>query len=233
MSRRADFIPRSDAEFNVWFRNFCDKIMANPAAYGVLPDELAILQAADAAWKTDYPAYVADQNKARASTGVKDASRIDSESAGRRLSKRIQSQKGTTDSQRAELGINVPDRIRTPLAEQIVLETPAPVIQVKCTASKTVRIDWYPSQTEGQSEALPKGIDGLALWLAVLPLGGGPADIPADKKQWRFLAMDSNSPYIHNVRNDATVTMAYKAQWFDMKMRMGPFGQPVIVAVTP
>jgi hypothetical protein len=64
-------------------------------------------------------------------------------------------------------------------------------------------------------------------------LGGGPADIPTDKKQWRFLTMDTNSPYIHNVKNDTTITMAYKAQWFDGKMRMGPFCQPVIVAVTP
>ena len=67
MSRRADYIPRSDADFNKWFRNFCDRIIANPAAYGVLPDELAELQAVYAAWQTDYPAHVADQNKARAS----------------------------------------------------------------------------------------------------------------------------------------------------------------------
>jgi len=235
MSRRADFIPRSDAEFNVWFMNFCDKIMANPADYGVLPDELAELTAAYAAWKTNYPAYVADQNQARASRAVKDASRVDSESAGRRIASRIQPRQETTDSQRAGLGINVPDRIRTPLAEEIVLETPPPVIKAQCIASKTVRIDWYPSQAEGQSEALPKGIDGIAIWVADLPAGtlaqvsGG---LPTGK-QWRLLGMDSNSPYMHNVGNNATVTLVYKAQWFDKQKRMGPFCAPVIVAVTP
>ena len=228
-----NFIPRTDGDFNAWFRNFCDRIIANPATYGVSPEDLAALQAVYTDWLLKYPKHITDQTTARASAGDKDNSRDAAESVGRRLARLIQARMGTTNAQRGELNITVPDLVKTTLSEQIVLETPAPVIQVKCTASKTVRIDWYPSQTEGQSEALPKGIDGLALWLAEMPLGGSPADIPADKKQWRFLAMDTNSPYIHNVGNSSTVTLAYKAQWFDKKMRMGPFCQPVIVAVTP
>lgn len=226
MSRRADYIPRSDSDFDAWFRNFCDRVIANPAAYGILPDDLAKLQAVYAAWQTDYPTHIADQNKAHASAETKDASRVDSESVGRQLAKLIQSRKETTDSQRAELGMNVPDRIWTPLAEQIILTTPPPVIKARCIESKTVRIDWYPDQAEGQSEALPKGIDGVAIWVAK-------DGIPKDKSQWRFLALDTNSPYIHNARNDATITLAYKAQWFDKRKRMGPFCNPVIVAVTP
>jgi len=226
MSRRADYIPRSDGDFNVWLKNVCERISATPAAYGVLPDELAELQTVYAAWQTDYRAHVADQNKAHGSTEVKDASRDEAESVGRRLSKLIQSRKGTTDAQRQELGFTVQDTTRTPLAEQIVLTEPPPVIKAKCTESKTVRIDWYPSQAEGQSEALPMGIDGVAIWVAE----GG---IPGDKQQWRFLALDTNSPYVHNVRNDATITLAYKAQWFDRRKRMGPFCSPVVVAVTP
>ncbi|HAH31730.1 MAG TPA: hypothetical protein DCL44_05385 [Elusimicrobia bacterium] len=100
------------------------------------------------------------------------------------------------------------------------------MIKALCTGPKTVRIDWSPSHDSGDSAALPKGIDGVAIWVA----DGG---IPSTKDKWRFLALDTNSPYIHNVRNDMTVTLAYKAQWFDKKKRMGPFGDPVIVAVTP
>ena len=123
------------------------------------------------------------------------------------------------------LGGREKDTQPTPLSEQIVLTTPAPVIKAKCTESKTVRIDWYPDQAPGQSEALPHGIDGINIWVAE----GG---IPSDESQWRFLAMDTNSPYIHNVANDVTVTLAYKAQWFDRRKRMGPFCDPVVVAVT-
>jgi len=124
------------------------------------------------------------------------------------------------------LGGREKDTQPTPLSEQIVLTTPPPVIQAKCTGPKTVRIDWYPTQAPGESEALPQGIDGVNIWVAE----GG---IPSDESQWRFLAMDTNSPYIHNVGNESSATMAYKAQWFDRRKRMGPFGSPALVAVTP
>jgi len=123
------------------------------------------------------------------------------------------------------LGITVPDLTKTPLSEQIVLTTPPPIIEAKCTGAKTVRIDWYPTQAPGESEALPQGINGVSIFVAE----GG---IPSDESQWRFLALDTNSPYVHNAGNDSTVTLAYKAQWFDRRKRMGPFGNPVVVAVT-
>jgi hypothetical protein len=123
------------------------------------------------------------------------------------------------------LGGREKDISPTPLSDQIVLTTPPPIIEAKCTGPKTVRIDWYPTQAPGQSEALPQGIDGVNIWVAE----GG---IPSDESQWRFLAMDTNAPYIHNVANDTTVTLAYKAQWFDKRKRMGPFCNPVVVAVT-
>jgi hypothetical protein len=226
MSSRKDYIPDTDSGFNAWFRNFCDRIIADPARYEVLPDDLAELQAAYASWQVSYPAHITTQNAARAAAEVKDSDRDKGESVGRRVTKWVQARKSTTDAKREELGITVPDRTRTPLSEQIVQETPPPVIQAKCTASKTVRIDWYPDQTEGQSEALPQGIDGVSIWVAE----GG---IPTDDSKWRFLAMDTNSPYIHNVANDSVVTLAYKAQWFDRRVRRGPFCGPVKVAVTP
>jgi len=225
MARIPDYIPRTDGVFNGWFRNFCDRIIATPAAYGVLPADLTDLQGVYADWLLKYPAHTTAQTTARAAAETKDDSRDESESVGRRLAKLIQARKETTNAQREELGITVADTTKTPLSEQIVLSTPPPVIQAKCTGPKTVRIDWYPTQAPGESEALPQGIDGVNIWVAE----GG---IPSDESQWRFLAMDTNSPYIHNVANDVTVTLAYKAQWFDRRKRMGPFCDPVVVAVT-
>jgi hypothetical protein len=214
-----------DGYFNVWFINFCVRILANPAAYGVSPEDLADLTAVYADWQVDYPAHTTAQTTARAAAEKKDGTRDEGESVGRRIAKLIQARKATTDTQRAELGITVPSGTRTPLSDQIVLTTPAPVIKAKCTESKTVRIDWYPDQAPGESEALPHGIYGVHIWVAE---GGN----PSDESQWRFLATDTNSPYVHNVANDATITMAYKAQWFDRRGRKGPFGAPIVVAVT-
>jgi hypothetical protein len=220
-----EYMPTKDGAFHPWYKNFCDRIIADPARYGVLPADLADLTAIYTEWLTDYPAHITAQSTARAAAEKKDDTRDESESVARRLVKLIQAWKNMTDAKRQELGITVLDTTRTPLSEQIVLTEPPPILEAKCTGAKTVRLDWYPTQAPGESEALPQGIDGVNIWVAE----GG---IPSDESQWRFLAMDTNSPYVHNVANDVTVTLAYKAQWFDKRKRMGPFCNPVVVAVT-
>jgi hypothetical protein len=226
MARISDYIPRTDADFNLWQANFVGKVTLTPADYGLTPAEVMDLAADAAAWTTALNALILTQNATRGAAETKDDTRDTLESEIRTLTNRIQSWKDITNAKREELDITVRKTTRTPLSDQIVLVTPPPVIQAKCTGPKTVRIDWYPTQAPGESEALPQGIDGVNIWVAE----GG---IPSDDSQWRFLAMDTNSPYIHSVGNESTMTLAYKAQWFDRRKRMGPFCDPVLVAVTP
>jgi hypothetical protein len=225
MVSRKDYIPDPDGDFHQWQKNLVDLIAADPAAYGLTPAEATQLTSLQTTWRTAYHSHITAHNNAQAAAETKEESRDGLESGIRILVRKIQANPSVTDAQREQLGITVPDKIKTPLSEQIVLETPPPVIQAKCTGPKTVRIDWYPTQAPGESEALPQGIDGIGIWVAE----GG---IPADPGMWRFLAMDTNSPYIHNAGNAATVTLAYKAQWFDRRKRVGPFCGPVTVAVT-
>ena len=200
-----DYMPKTKADFELWQANFVDKVTTTPAAYGLLPADVVDVAADSTAWQASLAALTVAQNASKAAAQTNDEDMDALKSELRSLVKRIQARKATTDAQRQELGITVPDTTRTPLSEQIVLTTPPPVIQAKCTGPKTVRLDWYPTQAPGESEALPQGIDGVNIWVAE----GG---IPSDESQWRFLAMDTNSPYIHNVGNDSTVTLAYKAQ---------------------
>ncbi|MFH1231287.1 MAG: hypothetical protein V1709_07305 [Planctomycetota bacterium] len=219
------YIPSTDADFEIWQANFVAKVVATPTAYGLVAADVIDVAADSTDWQTDLAALVVAQNAAKGAAEEKDEARDALESEIRSLVKRIQARPATTDAQREELGITVPDLTRTPLSEQIVLTTPPPIVEAKCTGAKTVRIGWYPTQDPGESEALPQGINGVSIFYAE----GG---IPSDESQWKFLALDTNSPYIHNVANDATITIAYKAQWFDRRKRMGPFGNPVVVAVT-
>jgi len=221
-----DFLPKTKGGFNLWQANFVAKVVLTPEAYGLLAVDVANLAAYSAAWQTSLATLTVAQNasKGAAETNDEDMDVLGSEI--RNLTKRIQARRETTDAQKEGLGITVADTTRTPISEQIVLAEPPPIIEAKCTGPKTVRIDWYPSQAPGESEALPQGIDGVGIWVAT----GG---IPTDPALWQFLALDTNSPYIHNVRNAATVTLAYKAQWFDRRKRFGPFCNPVVVAVTP
>ena len=219
------YIPQSDPGFDAWQNNFVTYVNANASALGITPAEVAELIGTRVAWNTSYSMNITAHNAARGATEAKDNSRDAHESVIRKLTKKVQAREETTDVQREALDITVPDTTRTPLSEQIVLTEPPPRVEAICTAPKQVRVDWYPTPVDTESEAKPQGIDGVAIWYAE----GG---IPADESGWRFLALDTNSPYVHNVGNDETVTLAYKSQWFDRRKRMGPFCDPVTVAVT-
>ena len=220
-----DYIPQSDPAFNAWQEIFINYAIANSMALGISISEKMELQSAGMGWTTHYLTHINAQNAAKGATENKEENKDTLESVIRQLTKKIQARAETTDAQREALGITVPDTTLTPLSENIVLTEPPPRVEAICTAPKQVRVDWYPSAVGTESKAKPQGIDGVAIWYAE----GG---IPADESGWRFLALDTNSPYVHNVGNDASITLAYKAQWFDRRKRMGPFCDPVTVAVT-
>ena len=221
----ADYIPQSDPGFDTWQNVFVNYVQTNATALGITPTEVSELIGTRMGWNTNFANSVTAQNAARGAVESKDDSRDTHESVIRQLTKKIQARKETTDAQREALGITVPDTTRTPLSENIVLSEPPPVLEAVCTAPQQVRLNWRPSVVGTNSEAKPQGIDGVAIWYAE----GG---IPSDESLWRFLALDTNTPYVHNVGNTGSVTIAYRAQWFDKRKRMGPFGNPVTVAVT-
>lgn len=222
---RKGYIPGPDGDFNTWQDNFVNYVNTNWSALGISTSEKTELTGTRIGWNTNYANHITAKNAARGAAETKDDSRDTHETVIRQLTKKIQARKETTDAQREALGITVPDTTLTPLSEQIVLNEPPPVIEGVCTAPRQVRLDWRPSVVGTDSEAKPQGIDGVAIWYAE----GG---IPTDESLWRFLALDTNTPYVHNVGNTGSVTIAYRAQWFDRRKRMGPFGNPVTVAVT-
>ena len=220
-----NYIPGPDGDFDTWQNNFVNYVIANSMALGISMSEKDELVGTRIGWNTNYANSVTAKNAARGAVESKEDSRDTHESKIRQITKGVQARPETTDAQREGMGITVPDTTPTPLSEQIVLNESPPVLEAVCTAPGQVRLDWRPSVVGTDSEAKPQGIDGVAIWYAE----GG---IPTDIAEWRFLALDTNTPYTHNVGNAESVTIAYRAQWFDRRKRMGPFGNPVTVAVT-
>jgi len=219
-----DYIPKPDSSFNTWQQNYVNYAVANALALGLTPVEITTLQGEQLQWITAYNNHIVAQNTARGAQATKDDERDELEAIIRTLTKKIQARTETTNMQRESLGITIPDTTRTPIPPELVLTTPPPMIEIRCTAPKTVTINWYPSSVGGSSDAIPQGLDGVAIYYAVKTDG--------EPLEFKFLAMDTNTPYIHNVENAETVTLVYKAQWFDKRKRLGPFSAEVRVAVT-
>ncbi|MBI4723100.1 MAG: hypothetical protein HY769_08950, partial [Candidatus Stahlbacteria bacterium] len=78
----------------------------------------------------------------------------------------------------------------------------------------------------------PFGIYGARIWYfisGIIP--GALTEPPIGMAGWQLLADDTCSPYIHQVAN-APMTISYKAQWFDKRMRLGPLCDPVTVTIS-
>lgn len=221
----ADYIPASDSMFDEWGRTFYEYCLASAASLGLLADDVRAIQDAYDEWHSAYSDHQNARNAARGAAELKDEQRDGAEEVFRRFTKIIQARPETTDSDREGLGITVPDRTRTALAAQMVLANEAPLVLVDHSLRGQTIIHFGPNPSNERENALPQGMRGSKIWYHI----GG---LPETEDEWKWLADDTNSPYTHIIRGDKALTLAYRAQYFDRRMRLGPFGDPVVVTIS-
>jgi len=219
-----DYLPDREADLWAYAVQFSSFASANQVALnfsvaqtGELATRLAAALAAkdDAFDKLDlYESAVGVKNEAKAA--LVEYIRL--------LVQKYQNDPDATNAGREGLNITIPDTTPTPLSPSVIEQLLPPVLEVVCNAPQRATVTWHPA-AGSESDALPAGIAGISIHVAEKATDGtvGP---------FQWLALDSNSPYVHNVGNAATVTKVYRAQWYDRLKRMGPFGDMVEVAVT-
>jgi len=220
-----NYIPAADAQFDEWMANFAAYVNAHGAALGLSPAEVTSVQTANTNWHAAFAAHLQAQAAARGKRESKDGSRDDTENTVRHIVKKVQANSGTTDEDRKNLRISVADEKRTPVSENVVEMTPAPLIRLDWSQRGRCVIHFGPNPANERENALPDDIRGAKIWFHV----GG---IPATEAEWQWLADDTNSPYVHAVASATPVTVAYRAQYFDTRMRTGPFCDPAIATIT-
>ncbi len=217
------YIPRPDGDFNSWQNNFVSFVITNATALGITPAEVTELQNAQTLWNTNFAASVTAKNTAKGAVELKDETRDTFESIARRLTNKVQARKETTDTQREGMGITVPDTTKTPLSEDVVINAIPPMVYIDHSKPRIAIVHFGDNPKNENENAKPDGIQGAKIWFH---MGGGPV-------KWEFLADDTNSPYNHIINNTIGITVSYRAQWFDKRMRLGPLGDPIVVAISP
>ena len=200
--------------------------------------EINAVKNAASQWIADYQAQIAAKNAARAATETKDNTRDDTESIVRRVVKQLQANPKLTDAQRELLGITVPDTNPTPQSPEYILTVPPPLISLDFSQRQQITIHFGKNPENERENAKPAGVKGAKIWFHVV------SPRPQDERfkkvskfletldyqewnEWNFLADDTNSPYLHIIETTMPITIDYKAQWFDGRMRLGPLGEPV------
>ncbi|MBN1560379.1 hypothetical protein JW998_09025 [candidate division KSB1 bacterium] len=221
-----DYIPRPDAEFDEWLANFNTYLQAHGAEVGLSEAQLLEIASANTNWHDAYTAQLAAQATARGWTTTKNENKSDAMALARELTRIIQANPGATDAQRRELRITVADEKPTDSeGMRLASAIAAPLIRLDWSQRGQITIHFGPNPANERENGLPRGMKGAKLWYA---LGG----IPASEDDWRWLADDTNSPYTHILASGQSGTIAYRAQYFDARMNLGPMSDPATATVT-
>jgi hypothetical protein len=210
----ADYIPGPDANFQAWQSNFVTYANANLAALGLTAADMTPITTAQTGWATAFPAHVAAVNAAKAAKQTKDEARAAYVAAIRPLVRRLQASSVVSNAERESLGITVanePSPIGPP--------TTAPLCSIECGArlQHTLR---FVDETTPTRKAKPLGVLGVEIWNKV---GETP---PANESELRFVAVDTNAPFVLNYNSaDGGKTAYYWMRWVSPTGERGPWGE--------
>ena len=211
-----DYIPGADGYFDAWQINFLTYATANAAALGLDPlVDIPPLTAAQGVWTTDLAANTAAQAAAQAARQGKDAARGAYEGLIRPLVARLQASPDVDDTERAALGITVPDTIPTPVGAP---ET-RPVVSVD-TSQRLQHTISFADELTPTSTAKPAGVRGAQIFVKV----GDPP--PADPSELTFLGTDTRTPYLAPYTGaDANKVAHYMLRWESTRGDTGPWSE--------
>lgn len=218
----AGYVPDPDGDFDSWQANWVTYAAANAAALGLAAADVTAIQTAQTAWGTKFTDHVAKQNAARSAAQAKDAERGTYESLLRSHSQQIQKRPGTTDAQRAALGITVPDTTGTPVGPP----TTSPVVTIDTAQRLRHVVNFTRTQAEGGGRGKPPGVRGCQIWMKI----GAPA--PVSESDLTFVTEDTRTPHtIEFDAADAGKLVFYWCRWVNTRGETGPWAAPVSATV--
>ncbi len=210
-----DYIPGGDAPFHAWQTNFVTYVNAHLADLGLLAGDVLDLNATGAIWTTDYPAHAAAQTAAQAARQAKDGAREGFEGAIRPLVRRLQASPDVDDSERAAMGITVPDREASPAGPP----TTRPAVSVDTGQRLQHTIDFADEATPTR-KAKPPGVLGAEIWVKVDdPPPTGPSELS-------FLSLGTRTPHVADFPGeDGRQTAHYMLRWVSTTGEKGSWSE--------
>lgn len=214
-------IPTSDAQFDIFQKQFVAGTVKTPAAYGITANDATALTAGQTAWQTAYAAHITAQQGALSATKAKDEARTTFESALRTAAQKVHATAKADNSLRAAVGLPPRDGVRTDVGTPLT----RPVGRLEAAGPRTLVIHFTDELTPTRP-LRPPGVRGCEIYVFI---GDQP---PADPAGYSFLAFDTRTPYTHeHLPADAGKTATYLLRWQNTKGERGPFGRAVTAKI--
>ena len=217
----ADYIPKTDAKYNVWQSNLIFIILENATAWGIPEEVVALLQAAQANWNAAYDKASNKQNRTLADVVTKNEAGDDFTKAIRDVAQQwlVRNPK-VTDGDRVRMGITIRSNSRTP----VPAPESFPVGSVDFSVRLQHTISFY-DQASAHSNAKPEGVTGCEIYLKA------DGEAPKSVEEMNFQGTCSASPFV--VKFDAAKIGKiawYWLRWVNRKGEAGPWS-PVVSAM--
>ena len=221
----ADYIPKDEAGQIAWLKHFAGWMDAHGLSHSFSAADIAELNAEASAADTAFNNNIEARTAARAALVAKKRGIAKAIRLARVDVKVLQADPTTTDAERAEARINVPDRIKTPTSPDAVEHYDPPEVLLDWSKRQRVTIHYGPNPHNERQNALPAGI----FCVQIQYHRGG---LPEHEDDWLILNTHTDSPYTHIVHEDTPMTYAYRACWVDKKHNKGPYGDPAVCTVS-
>jgi len=219
-----NYLPRPDTDFAAWMDNFDTYANAHLADLGLLPADGLALANGNNDWKAMLAAHVSAAAAAQSARQAKDASRASLEGLVRQMVRALQASSAVDDSERAALGITVPDTTPTPIGPIGTV----PVARLE-SPTRLRHIIHFADSATPTSKAKPPGAMGAEIWISLLPVG---QPTPTDPASFTLVALDTRTPYTLDFQAaEGGKNAHYLLRWVSTKGDKGPWSETASATV--
>lgn len=223
MNKPHDYIPRPDADFDVWQKNFIKKIIPLASSLGIPKSEINLLKSKKKIWTQNYSKGGKHNKTTRnsAETRAKTDARIDYEKSLRYFVKRWVSYNNLVLTElKVALGVRVPDKTRT--------RKPKPVSKPVCTKKNNtehleIEIE-VRDENSPLSRKIPDDYKGYEVWgMLISDREVIPSPLPLNKFKYYGSSTKYNFIFKDFLETDTVSTLFFRMRWKNTYGETGPW----------
>ena len=217
-----DFIPQSDAEFNLWQGSMVTIVEPNVAVWSIVANDFTALKDSQADWITAFAKASNKQNRTSADVQGKDDAREGFVKVLRSFTAQwLANNSRVTNSDRERMGLTVKTGTRTP----VPIPVTCPVGAVDFSGRLTHTIN-YTDESTLRSKAKPDGVHGCEIWTKI------DGQAPVDASELGYLFTNTSSPYTTTFDGKyASKTAYYWLRWVNKRGEHGPWSSAISATV--
>jgi hypothetical protein len=211
------YIPSKDADLISWGENYSDLLTADPALYGLTAGDALTVQTQFDEFQAAYNLAVNPSTRTIVTVAAKDEEKAGFLSIARAYAAIIRANQAVSPSDKAALGLSIPDPTPTPVPPP----SSVPVLAVPLVGPNqhymTIADQFTPT-----SKAKPVGVAGMLLYRVV---GTAPA---VDPEQADVIGLFTRADQLISTAGVvAGKIVTYWGRWYNRKGQIGDFSSPV------